>query len=134
LRGCFCHPDQVFEILIPLPLVFVERRHLTCAAFLNQFRHPGRETGRGAQFEDFFRRGQRGEQFKNIGGAVKAGLAGGIELAEAQFQDSGELLLLRADLRCQSRVRCRIAVSEKIVRKAKSDRRHLSESITIFLR
>jgi hypothetical protein len=73
----------VFEILIPLPLVFVGRRHLTCAAFLDQFGHSSRETGRGAQFEDFFRRGQSGEQFQNVGGAVEAGLAGSIELAEA---------------------------------------------------
>src|SRR5580658_9855468 len=49
LRGCFCHADQVFEILISLPVLFVEGRHLTSAAFLDHFRHSGRQARGGAQ-------------------------------------------------------------------------------------
>jgi hypothetical protein len=99
LSGRFCHPDQVFEILIFLPLLFIERLHLASAASLDQFRHLGRQARGGAQAEDFFRRGQFGDQFQNIGGAVKAGLIAGIEFPETQFQNSGELLLLCPDLR-----------------------------------
>jgi hypothetical protein len=40
-------------------------------------------------------------QLQNIGRAVKTGLATGIEFPETQFQDSGELLLPRPELRCQ---------------------------------
>ena len=91
----------MFEILIPLPVLFVERRHLAGAALLDQLRYPSRQTRRGAQVEDFLRRGQGREQFQNIGGAVKAGLTTGIEFPETQFQDFGELLRPCTDLLCE---------------------------------
>jgi hypothetical protein len=91
----------MFEILIPLPLLFVERCNLTGAALLDQFRHSSGQARGRAEVEDFFRRGQCGEQFQNIGGAVKAGLTTGIEFPETQFQDFGELLLPCTDLLCE---------------------------------
>ena len=63
------------------------------------FRQPSRQARGRTQIENFFRRGQGGEQFQYVSGAVKAGLTGSIEFPETQFQDSAELLLLCADLR-----------------------------------
>ena len=97
MRGGFGHADQVFEVLIPLPLLFVERRHLAGAAFLDQFRHSGSQSeAEGRSSEDLFRRRQGGEQFQNIGGAVKASLAAGVQFPEAELQDFGERCCSRA--------------------------------------
>jgi hypothetical protein len=78
LRSRFRHPDQVFEILISLPLLFIPGRHLA---------------GRGS-----FRLVPTPEP--KVGSAVKTGLSTGIEFPETQFQDFWELLL-GPDLRCQ---------------------------------
>ena len=41
LRCSLGHPDKVFEIFISVPILFIQRRHLTSAALLNHFRHAG---------------------------------------------------------------------------------------------
>src|SRR5438067_13861651 len=78
MGGRFCHPDEVFEIFVSLPILLVEGRHRTSAAFLDYLRHPSRKSRRGAQPQDLLGSGERSEQFQNIGSAVKAGLSTGI--------------------------------------------------------
>lgn len=98
MRGSFGHAHEVFEVFIPLPLLLIERRQFAAAAFLDQFGDAGRQAGRGPQIQNFFRRGQCGERFENVGGAVKSGLTTRIKLAEAQFEYPRELLLPGAEL------------------------------------
>jgi hypothetical protein len=65
---CFCHPDQVSSSGIISP------------ARLFSISSATRADGR-------FQCRQRGEQFQNIGGAVKAGLDTGIEFPKTRLQD-----------------------------------------------
>ncbi len=99
LGGCSCHAHQVFEIFISFPVLFVRRSHGAGTAPFDEFGDAGCHAGRWAQLQDFFRCGESCQEFEDVGGAIEAGLAAGIEFAETEFEDAGKLLLLGAHLR-----------------------------------